>query len=78
MGKIRKPGKALFHTYIHPKITGAGRTFQARVVDVRTGSDIKCSSDTFDSAVSCAKQQVLEAATTQEPKPHRMKKTKSR
>ena len=71
MGKIRKPGRALFHTYIRPKITGAGRTFQARVVDVRTGSDIKCSGDTIDSAVSCAKRQVMAAETARKPKSHR-------
>lgn len=68
MGKIRKPGRALFHTYCHPRNTAGGRTFQARVIDVRTGSDIKCSSDTFDGAVSCAKRQVLAAGAARHPK----------
>lgn len=71
MGKIRKPGRALFHTYCRPRDTAGSRTFQARVVDVRTGEDIKCSSDTFDSAVSCAKRQVLAAGAARRPKSRR-------
>lgn len=71
MGKIRKPGRALFHTYCCPKNTIRGRTFQARVVDVRTGFDIQCSSDTFDSAVACARQQVLAEKTARKAKSHK-------
>jgi len=56
---IRKPGRALFRTYIYPKTNTKGRRFQARVVDVRTGQDIKNTSDTFEKAVSWAESRML-------------------
>ena len=55
MGKIRKPGKALTRTYIQIK----GKTFQARVKDVRIGTDIKCSSPSMDQALKCARRQAI-------------------
>jgi hypothetical protein len=59
MGKIRKPGKALTRTYI--RMTGAdkGKAFQARVLDVRAGADIKRSGDTIDQALKCARKQAI-------------------
>lgn len=59
MGKIRKPGKALTRTYI--KMTGSskGKAFQARVMDVRAGTDIKCSGNTIDQALRCARKQAI-------------------
>ena len=59
MGKIRKPGKALTRTYI--RMTGAskGKAFQARVMDVRAGTDIKCSGNTIDQALRCARKQAI-------------------
>lgn len=59
MSKIRKPGRALLRTYIQPRATTYGIRVQARVVDVRTGRDIKCSRDTTSEAVACAKAQAL-------------------
>jgi hypothetical protein len=55
MGKIRKPGKALTRTYIRIK----GKTFQARVRDVRAGTDIKCSGPSMDQALKCARRQAI-------------------
>ena len=59
MGKIRKPGRALTRTYIRMKGEGKGKSFQARVLDVRTGTDIKCSGDTIDQALRCASRQAI-------------------
>ena len=59
MGKIRKPGRALTRTYIRMKGKGEGESFQARVLDVRTGTDIKCSGDTIDHALKCARKQAI-------------------
>ena len=59
MGKIRKPGKALTRTYIRMTSADGEKTFQARVRDVRTGTDIKCSGDTIDQALKCARKQAI-------------------
>ena len=61
MGKIRKPGRALTRTYIRmkPPAKGKGKRFQARVMDVRVGTDIKCSGDTIDQALRCARRQAI-------------------
>ena len=59
MGKIRKPGRALTRTYIRMKDPAGGKPFQARVIDVRTSTDIKCSGDTIDQALKCARKQAI-------------------
>ena len=63
MGKIRKPGRALTRTYIRmkesPKGRSKGKSFQARILDVRTGTDIKCSGDTIDQVLKCARSQAI-------------------
>jgi hypothetical protein len=59
MGKIRKPGQALTRTYIRMKGKGKDRSFQARVIDVRADTDIKCSGDTIDQALKCARIQAI-------------------
>jgi hypothetical protein len=60
VGKIRKPGKTLTRTYIRKKDSPLGKAFQARVIDVRTGADIKCSGDTIDQALGCARIQTIQ------------------
>jgi len=64
MGKIRRPGRALTHTYIKMKGKGKGKgkSFQARVLDVRTGTDIKCSGATIDQALRCARKQAIKGS----------------
>jgi len=59
MGKLRKPGKALTRTYIRMPGVDKGKAFQARVLDVRAGTDIKCSGDTIDQALKCARKQAI-------------------
>lgn len=59
MGKIRKPGKALTRTYIRMTASNKGKAFQARVKDVRAGTDIKCSGNTIDQALRCARKQAI-------------------
>jgi hypothetical protein len=59
MGKIRKPGRALTRTYIRMQDPATGRSFQARVMDVRAGTDIKCSRTTIDQALKCARIQAI-------------------
>ena len=58
MGKIRRPGRALTRTYIKVKAS-KGKPFQARVIDVRIGTDIKCSGNSIDQALKCAKHQAI-------------------
>jgi hypothetical protein len=62
MGKIRRPGRALTRTYIRMKGKGKGKPFQARVIDVRTGTDIKCSGATIDQALRCARKQAIKGS----------------
>ena len=59
MGKIRRPGKAITRTYIRMTSPDKGKRFQVRVRDVRTGADIKCSGDTIDQALKCARTQAI-------------------
>ena len=59
MGKIRKPGKALTRTYIRRMDSPLCKAFQARVVDVRAHTDVKCSGDTIDQALRCARIQAI-------------------
>ena len=59
MGKIRKPGQALTRTYIRKKDSPLGKSFQARVMDVQAGTDIKCSGTTIDQALKCARNQAI-------------------
>ena len=59
MGKIRKPGRALTRTYIQVKDTSGDKAFQARVMDVQAGTDIKCSGTTIDQALKCARKQAI-------------------
>ena len=59
MGKIRKPGPALTRTYIRPDRDVNNKTFHARVIDVRSGSDIKCSGKSMEDALSCARTRAM-------------------
>ena len=59
MGKIRQPGRALTRSYIQVKDTSGDKTFQARVMDVQAGTDIKCSGTTIDQALKCARNQAI-------------------
>ena len=59
MGKIRKPGRAMTRTYIKMKTTAGTKSFQARVMDLRVGTEIKCSGDTIDQALRCASRQAI-------------------
>jgi hypothetical protein len=56
VAKPRRPGRALTRTYVQPHDTLKGRTYQARVIDVQTRSDIKCTSSTIKNAIACAKK----------------------
>jgi hypothetical protein len=59
MGKIRKPGRAMTRTYIKMKTTAGTKSFQARVMDLRVGTDIKCSGKTIDRALRCARNRAI-------------------
>jgi hypothetical protein len=74
MGKIRKPGPALLRTYIRPRTVAGSLRVQARVIDVRTGKDIKYSGDTISEAVACAKKLAL-PGPERKTRPRRRKKT---
>ena len=58
MSKPRRTGPALVRTYIKPHDTRRGRSFQARVIDVRTGADVKQSAPTILQALEQAKLRV--------------------
>ena len=55
MSKPRRTGPALVRTYIRPHDTRRGRIFQARVIDVRTGMDVKQSASTVEQAIKQAR-----------------------
>ena len=56
MSKPRRTGPALVRTYIKPHDTRGGRTFEARVIDVRTGADVKRSASTIGQAIQQARR----------------------
>jgi len=59
MAKPRKTGRALVRTYIRPHDTLRGLVFQARVIDARAGTDIKCSAATVEQAVDGARTRAV-------------------
>ena len=46
-------------TYIKMKTTAGTKSFQARVMDLRVGTDIKCSGKTIDRALRCARNRAI-------------------